>query len=300
MKIFSGSANKPLAEKVAKLLHTSLSPVEIHVFPDREKRVTILENVVGYDTVIIQPTAPPTEENYMELFFLVDAVKRTGAKSATVVIPYLGYQRQDHVFRSGEAVSLDVVAKTIQTVGVDKVITLDLHSVKIPEVFTIPVVHLSALSLFAKKIKEEHGEDNASLVSPDMGGIRRIKLISETLDIPFAAVEKNRDVATGDVAAKEVHGELRRRAFIVDDMISSGKTIEAAANLLRQRGVEEIWVFATHPVFSDHAPSILQESKVEKVFVTDSIYIPKEKHFPKLEIISVADMIAEAIANSKL
>jgi len=138
MKIFSGSSNKPLAEKIVKSLNTLISPLEIDIFPDGEKRVRVVDKVVGEDAVVVQSTSPNPNDCYMELFFIVDALKRSGAKSVTAVVPYLGYQRQDHVFRDGEAVSLEVVIETLQAVGMDRLITFDLHSIKIPELFSLP------------------------------------------------------------------------------------------------------------------------------------------------------------------
>src|ERR1035437_7471881 len=181
MNIFSGSASKKLAGKIAKDLNLELSPVEIFVFPDGEKRIRIQENVLGKDCIIIQSASTPPDENYMELFIMIDALKRSGAKSIKVVIPYLGYQRQDHIFRDGEAVSLEVIAEILTTVGMTQLFSFDLHSPKIPEVFSVPVHHLSALPIFAEKIKKDCNLSEIVLVSPDMGGIRRIKEVSEIL-----------------------------------------------------------------------------------------------------------------------
>ncbi len=336
MKIFSGSSNKTLAERVARQLGLGLSGLEIHVFPDKEKRIRVTENVVDKDTVVVQSCSTPADSNYMELFFIVDALKRSGAKRVTAIIPYLGYQRQDHIFRDGEAVSLEVVVKTLEATGMDRLVAFDLHSIKIPELFTIPVIHLSALPVFAEKIKQivgnraEVGNENflvhdakkgtgssrtsksasvhrenfipsprfsdTVLVSPDMGGIRRIKLISEMLNnMPFATIVKERNLATGEVSTQGIKGAIGKRVLIIDDMISSGGTIVSAADLLRKKGVSEIYVFATHPVLSKDAPLLLQKSAVKKVFVTDTISISKEKQFPKLEVLSVAGMIAGAI-----
>ena len=297
MKIFSGSSNKPLAEKIAQILKRELSELEIHVFPDEEKRIRVVERVVDEDCVAVQSTSTNADKNYMELFFIVDALKRSGAKMVTAVIPYLGYQRQDHVFRTGEGVSLEVVIKMLEAVGVDKVITFDLHSVRIPELFSIRVLHLSALSIFAKTIKDKGWDDNNTvLVSPDMGGIRRIKELSEMLgDLPYAAIEKDRDLVTGEISMGKMRGEVKKRVIIADDMISTGRTIAAAARLLGKKGAREILVVATHPVFSENASKILQQSIVEKIFVTDTIEVPKEKLFPKLSVLSVADMIAKKI-----
>ncbi len=299
MKIFSGTSNKPLAQKLAKDLGLKLSDLEVFVFPDGEKRIRILEKVLGEDVFVVQSASFPTDENYMQLFFILDALKRAGAKSITVVIAYFGYQRQDHMFREGEAVSVKVIAEILELLGINKLIAVDLHSIKIEEAFNIPVVHLSALSIFAKYIKEKKWDKNSTtLVSPDMGGIRRIKILSKMLDnMPYAVIEKNRDLATGKVTANKIEGKVGERAIIVDDMISSGGTIALAAKILKKQGVKEIYVFATHPVFSDKAPKILQESEVKKVFVTDTIFAPVEKRFPKLEILSISNLIATSLSS---
>jgi len=310
MKIFSGNSNKQLAEKTASDLGVKISPLEIFVFPDGERRIRVVDSVVDEKTVVFQSTSTPPDQNYMELFFMVDALKRSGASAVTAVIPYLGYERQDHVFRDGEAVSLDVIVKTLERVGVDKLVAFDLHSIKVPELFTIPVLHLSALDLFAQKIRELFPSDqnhkssiinrqSLILVSPDMGGIRRIKMLSESLDnMPFATVEKNRNLETGDISNSSMEGDVNGKiAIIVDDMISTGRTIVAAEKILLENGAKKVFVFATHAVFSGNAPELLENLKAEKVFVTDTIFIPKEKYFDKLEVISVSKTIAEGLKN---
>lgn len=322
MRIFSGSSNKPLAEQIAKELGISLSPLELHVFPDGETRVQVQEKVLDEDTVVVQSTSTPADHNYMELFFIVDALKRSGAKSVTAVIPYLGYQRQDHIFRDGEAVSLQVIVQTLEAVGVDTVIGCDFHTIRVPELFHIPVMHLSALPLFAEKIRElsvrnfvisstrerSHEDlsvtsflrdDNTVLVSPDRGGIRRIKLLSEMLDnMPFAVIEKNRDLSSGFVTAENIEGELAKRALIIDDMITSGKTMIAAAQLLQQKGAEEMHAFATHPVFSDDAKRLLDNSDIKKIYVTDTVFIPENRRPEKLEVLSFAKSISTSLQKS--
>ncbi|MBI2049406.1 ribose-phosphate pyrophosphokinase [Candidatus Roizmanbacteria bacterium] len=286
----------PLASKIADALGLRLSPLEVFVFPDGEKRIRILDKVLGEDTVAVQSTSSPTDENYMELFFIVDALKRSGAKSITAVIPYFGYQRQDHIFREGEAVSAKVIAQILETVGINKLIAVELHSIKIQEAFSITVSQLSALSIFAKFIKDKKMDKDATLISPDAGGIRRIKALSKMLsNIPFAFIEKNRDLASGEVTAEKIQGEIKKNVIIVDDMISSGGTIAIASELLKNKGVEDIIVFATHPVFSQNAPKVLQDSFVKSVYVTDTIFVPKEKQFPKLKILSVAEKIAKEL-----
>ncbi|MBI4080833.1 MAG: ribose-phosphate pyrophosphokinase [Candidatus Levybacteria bacterium] len=352
MKLFAGSSNIPLASKVAEKLGLELSPIEHHTFPDGEQRIMLMEKVSNQDAVVIQSTGMPTDKNYMELYFIIDALRRSGARSVTVVIPYLGYQRQDHIFREGEARSLEVVIRFMEQAGGTKFIGFDFHSVKIPELFLKPVVSLSALPLFAEKIREiyglsrlSHTENDARraqnstssqfpsslserqltskgkdksqkelafssfasgqptallqdtvLVSPDMGGLRRLEKMSELLGgMTTVSIEKNRDLKTGAIDASTIHGTLKKRALIIDDMISSGRTIVQASEMLARNGVEEQYVFATHPVFSEDAPMILQGSQVQKVFVTDSIHVPEEKQFAKLSIISIAELLAEQL-----
>ncbi|MBI2032835.1 MAG: ribose-phosphate pyrophosphokinase [Candidatus Levybacteria bacterium] len=298
MLLYSGTSNISLAKKIASSLNQELGNLEIHIFPDGERRVRVEDNVVDRDVVVIQTTSPKPELNYFELFFIADALKRSGAKSVTAVVAYLGYQRQDHVFRSGEAVSMDVIIKNLESLGIDKVITFDLHSIKIPELFKIPVVHLSALPIFAEEIKKitNNKFDEAVLVSPDMGGIRRIEMLSDMLGgISSSSIIKNRDLKSGNIESAEINGEVKQVAFVVDDMISTGRTIIAGANLLKEKGTEEVYVFATHPVFSFEDKGIFDEDIIKRVFVTDTIEIDIKKKFEKLEVLSIANLIAEEL-----
>src|ERR1035437_1076286 len=299
MNIFSGSASKKLAGKITKDLGLELSPVEIFVFPDGEKRIRIQENVVGRDCIIVQSASIPPDENYMELFIMIDALKRSGAKSIKVVIPYLGYQRQDHIFRSGEAVSLEVIAEILTGVGMTELFSFDMHSPKIPDIFTVPVKHLSALPIFAEKIKKDFNLDEIVLVSPDMGGIRRIKEVSEMLgNIPFATIEKNRDLGNGEINDSGLNGDVRGKiAVIIDDMISTGQTMVDAAELLLENGATKVFVFATHAVFAKDAGKLLQYSRIERVVVSDTIDVPAFNQFPKLEILSISETAAIALKN---
>lgn len=296
MKIFSGLSNKSLSEKIAKELGKKLAELDVFIFPDDERRIRVVEEVLDLDTVVIESTNKPAEKNYMELFFIVDALKRSGAKKVTAVIPYLGYQRQDHVFRSGEAVSLEVIVRTLEAVGVDKMISFDMHTPRIPDLFKIPVIHLSALPIFAEKIKEIDGKKGI-LISPDMGGIRRIKILSKLLNgAPFGSIEKNRDLETGHVVAEKITGDVKgKNVFLVDDMISTGGTILTACNLLREKGAKEVYVFATHAVFCKEAVQILKRANAKKIFVTDTIGVPDRKQFDNLEILSVAGIIAKEL-----
>lgn len=311
MKLFSGSSNISLAQKVADDLSISLSPVDTHIFPDGERRIRVGEDVVGEHVFVLQPANTPVDTNYMELFFLIDALKRSGAEFVTAIVPYFGYQRQDHIFRGGEAVSLEVVISILEKLGIDRLMSFDMHSVRIPDLFTIPVNHLSALPLFATVIPDlirdpgidsrlrGNDKDDAILVSPDMGGIARVKALSALLDdMSYIAIEKDRDLATGKLQSRGIaEGNLgeKKKAVIIDDMISSGKTLILAASELEKQGIQEIYAFATHAVFSEDAPQKLEESSIKNIFVTDTVAIPKEKQFAKLKILSVADIIAGEI-----
>ncbi len=297
MKIFSGNSNKILAVKVAAGLNIELSPVEIFMFPDGEKRIRIQEKVLDEDCVVVQSASIPPDENYMELFIMIDALRRSGAKTVKALIPYLGYQRQDHIFRDGEAVSLEVIANILKVVGMTEAFSFDLHSPKIPDVFPVPMHHLSALPVFAEKIKKDFKLDELVLVSPDMGGIRRIEEISDLLsNIPFATVTKNRDLSSGAINDSGLDGDVRgKTAVIVDDMISTGQTMVEAADLLLQNGALNVFAFATHAVLARDAGKLLQHSRLERVVVSDTIDIPNFKSFPKLEVLSIAETAAKAL-----
>ncbi len=299
MLIFSGSSNKNLAKKIAGRLGVSLSQIEIHTFPDKENRVRVIDKVLDKDVIVVQSTGVSPNRYYMELFFILDSLKRSGARSVTLVIPYLGYQRQDHIFRSGEAVSLEVIVNLIKTLKVDSVISFDLHSLRIEEFFKakrIKLYHLSALRVFAKEIERMEGNDLV-LVSPDMGGIRRIQLLSELLGnkIPCISIDKDRNLNTGEVTSTKINGEVKKRAIIVDDVISTGKTLISAAELLKKNGVEEIYVMATHGIFAGDAPEDLENSIIKKVIVSDTIEIRNNRRFNKLQMVSVSPLITKTL-----
>ncbi|MGE5042041.1 MAG: ribose-phosphate diphosphokinase [Candidatus Levyibacteriota bacterium] len=289
--------NRDLSEKLGSELSLPVIYPDLHIFPDGEMRIRVMEDVTDQEIILLKTHTSPVDSNVLQTMFLLDALKRNGAGLVTVVIPYLGYMRGDHMFRNGEGVPLEVVIKMLETFGAAKVVIIDPHSIKIPEMFTIPVANLSALEVFAGKIKSMNLDQHAyTLVTPDMGGIRRIKILSELLgNAPYATIEKNRDLETGAVEAAEVEGEIKKVIFVVDDMISSGGTIIKALDALREKGAEKMYVMATHAVFSENAPQLLERSKAKKVFVTDSMPISSQKQFKKLEVISLAPMIAKSL-----
>ena len=297
MFFLGDSQNKSLSFTLAKGLGLECNFPDVHVFPDTEKRVRIMQEVIDQDVVLFKSLSSPVDGNVMELCMLIDALKRNGAKEITGVIPYFPYQRADHIFRTGEAVPLEVVIKMVEGAGLARIVVADPHSIKIPEMFSIPITDVLAVPLFAEKIRELATDlRKVSVVSPDMGGIRRIKLLAETLeDVGYAAVNKDRDLETGSVAATRHEGEIREVCFIVDDMISTGHTVVESVDYLLENGAKQVFIMVTHPVFSEEASSILQASNAERVFVTDSIEVPNEKKFAKLEILFIANLLVKAI-----
>lgn len=296
MVLIGDEQNKSLSEGLAAELKLPLHYPDITVFPDGERRIRILQEVADQDVILVKTSSITDNPDSLvvETAFVIDAVKRSGAKSVTGIIPYLPYCRADHVFRSGEAVPLEVVIKLYESAGLSKIVFVDPHTIKMPEMFEIDTVNISALSLFAEKI-EEIGFDkkNSVIVSPDMGGLRRMEQLSDMLGgVSFTSIEKDRDYETGDIKASGIHGEVKETCFIVDDIISSGRTIVQAVDKLSDLGAKNIYVFATHPVFSEEVTKILKECKAKNVFVTDSIPVAAEKHFPHLEILSLARQIA--------
>lgn len=299
MIFFGDETNKSLSEGLAAELKTPLNYPDIAVFPDGERRIRILEDVVEKDVVFLKTSTSNNNPDsfVIETAFLIDAIKRSGADKITGIIPYLPYCRADHVFRDGEAVPLEVVIKLFEEAGLSKIIFVDPHTIKMPEMFSIDVVNLSALSLFAEKIKEiGFDKKNSVIVSPDMGGLRRMEQLSEMLEgLEFTSIEKDRDYETGEIKASGIHGEVKKTCFVIDDIISSGRTIVQAVEKLSSLGAKEIYVFATHPVFSEDAAKILKSSKAKKVFVTDAIPVPGEKKFEALEVLSLGSEIGRAI-----
>jgi len=299
MLFYGDPDNTTLSEAVAKGLGVELYYPEIDVFADGEKRVRLAEDVVGKNVVILKSLCTPVDDNVIKLAFTLDAAKRSGAEKAIALIPYLGYSRGDHLFRSGESVSLEVVIKILQANNVDSVALIDPHSIRIPEMFEAPTTDLSALPVFAEKIREiEPDLSKITLVTPDIGGMRRIKMLSEMLDdANYACINKDRDLKTGNITMKGTEGDFKGTCFVVDDMIATGGTIVQAANHLYEVGIKEIYVLATHALLNGNASEKLQNSQAKKVLVADTVPVTKDKAFEKLEVISCSALLIDYIQN---
>jgi ribose-phosphate pyrophosphokinase len=299
MVFFGDEKNQSLSKGLAGQFSTPLFYPDVNVFSDGERRVRLTHPVVEKDVFFLKTASitPNIDSFIIETAFLIDAIKRSGARSITGIIPYLPYGRADHLFQEGEAVPFEVIIHLFENAGLTRIVFADPHTVKISEMFTIDTVNVSALSLFASKIREI-GFDRRScvLVTPDGGGLRKVKMLSRLLDnAPYVALEKKRDHTTGKVKVEGIEGDVMLTCFVIDDMISSGSTIVKAIAELEKRGARNIYVFTTHPVFSNNAVGILQESKALKVFVTDSIPVSNEKQFKKLEVLSLCDLIASKL-----
>lgn len=298
--IFLGDdQNKELSEGLAAALSSPLKYPEITVFPDGERRIRLNDSVVEKDVVFLKTgsVTPNVDSFIVETAFLIDAIKRSGADSVTGVIPYIPYSRADHVFRDGEAVPLEVVIHMFENAGLSKIVFVDPHTIKMQEMFSIEVDNLSALPLFAETIKTlEFDRENAVIVSPDMGGLRRMEQLSQMLNnMPFASIEKDRNYDDGSIKANGIHGEIKKTCFVVDDIISSGRTIVQAVEKLKDKGAEDVYVFATHPVLSEEASHILEKCGAKKIYVTDSLPVRQEKRFETLEVLTLAPLLAKSL-----
>ena len=293
-KLISGTANKKLADEIAKILKVPLTPVEIKRFSDGETYCRVLESVRGCDVYLIQPTSADANLNLMELLIMVDALKRSSPDKITAVIPYYGYCRQDKKTKPREPITAKLVANMIQVAGVDRVIMFDLHVPQVQGFFDIPSDNLDVIPLFADYIAGKKQKEIV-IVSPDAGGAARARAFGKVLNAPIAIVDKRRP----EPNVAEVHnviGDVQgKTAFIVDDIIDTAGSITESANILLKFGAKEVYALGTHGVLSNPAAEKISKSHLKEVVVTNTIYVPKEKMIGKLKVISVAPLLAETI-----
>lgn len=293
-KLISGTANKKLADEVAKILRVPLTPVEIKRFHDGEIYCRVLESVRGCDVFIIQPTSPDASLNLMELLILVDALKRSSPDKITAVIPYYGYCRQDKKTKPREPITAKLVANMIQTAGVDRVIMFDMHVAQVQGFFDIPSDNLDVIPLFADYIASKKLR-NIVIVSPDAGGAARAREFGKVLHAPIAIVDKRRP-EPNIAEVEHVIGDVEHKtAFLVDDIIDTAGSITEAANILLKFGAKEVYALATHGVLSNPAIERISKSPLKEVVFTNTVNIPKEKIISKVKVISIAPLLAETI-----
>lgn len=304
MKLFSGSANPTLSQKVADKLGIPLSKAEIVRFENSEIRIHIEEEVKNETCYVIQPTANPADTHLMELFFFCDALRRQEAKKVIAIIPYFGYARQDVQHRPGECVSANVVIRFLETIGFYKVYVINLHDEATEGVFSIPFKNINAFPILAKEIQKYIGKVNTetvAVVSPDHGGVERARKFGDELfghvEHSISVVEKRRDLSSiHKSVALDLYGDVKgKTAILVDDMITSGGTLMHAAQLCLDRGATRVLTAVIHHDFGPKAPKLLQASAIEKIFMTDTIALRDDQKFAKLVEVSVSGMISEVI-----
>jgi len=296
--VFSGNANRPLAEAVCKELGIRMGKALVSRFSDGEVQVEIEENVRRQEVFVIQPTNAPSAENLVELLVLIDALKRASASSVTAVVPYFGYARQDRRPRSARVpITAKVVAKMFSTAGADRVLTVDLHADQIQGFFDIPVDNVYASPLLLADIWRAHGTDNLIVVSPDVGGVVRARAIAKRLDdADLAIIDKRRpraNVATVMNIIGDVEGKV---CVLVDDIVDTAGTLCAAAGALKARGAQKVVAYCTHPVLSGAALDNVTKSQLDELVVTDTITLSDAaKACGRIRQLSVAELLAETI-----
>jgi ribose-phosphate pyrophosphokinase len=295
LRLFSGSANTPLAQEIARYLGIDLGPMICKHFADGETYIQIQESIRGCDVYLIQPTCNPVNDRLMELFITIDACRRASARQITAVLPYYGYARADRKTAGRESITAKLVANQITAAGADRVIAMDLHSAQIQGYFDIPLDHVYGSPVLFDYILSKKLEDIV-VVSPDVGGVARARAFAKKLnDVPLAIVDKRRQ-AHNVAEVMNVIGDVSgKTAILVDDMIDTGGTISEAAKMLRKEGARQVYACATHAVFSPPAIERLSSGVFEEVMVTNTLPIPEDQRFPQLTVLSVANLLGEAI-----
>jgi ribose-phosphate pyrophosphokinase len=296
--LFAGSANRPLSQKIAETLGTTLSPATLRRFSDGEVFVEIGENVRGKDVYILQSTCYPVNDNLMELLIMIDALKRASVNSVTAVMPYYGYARQDRKVAPRTPISAKLVADILTAAGCSRVVSMDLHAGQIQGFFNIPFDNLYALPVIVDHLKtlSADNEDDVVLVSPDAGGVERARAFAKRLNASVAMIDKRR---TGPNVAKAMHlvGSVEgKTAIILDDMIDTAGTLVEAADTVKKHGARRVLAAATHAVLSGPAIQRIRDSHLEQVIVCDTVPLRDEaKALSKIHVLSVAGLLAEAI-----
>lgn len=296
MMVFTGNANPKLAQDVVRRLGIPLGAATVGRFSDGEINVEILENVRGQDVFILQPTCAPTNDNLMELIVLVDALKRASAWRITAALPYFGYARQDRRPRSARVpITAKVVANMLQAVGVQRVLTMDLHADQIQGFFDIPVDNIYATPVLLDDLEKQRYE-NLMVVSPDVGGVVRARAFAKRLDCDLAIIDKRRPKANVS-EVMNIIGEVKgRTCVIMDDIVDTAGTLCKAAQALKENGATRVLAYCTHPVLSGTAVARIQDSELDELVVTDTIPLRDDaRACPKIRQISVSALIADTL-----
>ncbi len=294
LKIFTGNANIGLSKEIANEIGVDLGRLQATRFRDGEIQVKLGESVRGSNVFLIQPTSAPVNEHLMELLVTIDALKRASAKSINVVIPYYGYARQDRKSRARDPITAKLVADLIQTAGATRVICMDLHAGQIQGFFNIPLDHLVGMPILADYFLGKNLGD-VVVVSPDLGGVTRARQMAERLESSIAIIDKRRP-EPNVAEVMNIIGDIEgKTAILIDDMIDTAGTITLAAKALLEKGAKEVYACCTHAVLSPPAIERLEEAPIKEVVVTNTISLREDQKIDKMVILSVAQIIAEAI-----
>ena len=295
LRIFSGNANPDLAREIAAYLGTTVGDAVINRFNNGEVQVMINESVRGKDIFIVQPTCGPSvNDNVMELLIMEDAFKRASASHITAIIPYYGYARQDRKARGREPITAKLMADLLESAGITRVVTIDLHAAQIQGFFNIPFDHMPGGPILAEYIKEKNLDDMI-VVSPDLGGVSRARNMAERLNCGLAIIDKRRP-EPGVAEVMNLIGSVEgKTAILVDDMVDTAGSLTEGARALKKFGAKEIYACCTHPVLTDPALSRIAQSDITELVVTNTIPLPPAKKHPKIKVLSVAPILAETV-----
>ena len=296
LMVFTGNANPKLAQEVVKRLNIPLGQASVGKFSDGEVMVELNENVRGHDCFVLQPTCAPTNDNLMEVLVMVDALRRASAGRITAAIPYFGYARQDRRPRSARvAISAKVVANMIQAVGVDRVLTMDLHADQIQGFFDVPVDNIYATPILLGDVWK-HNYENLIVVSPEVGGVVRARAMAKRLESDLAIIDKRRPKANVSEVMNIIGDVEGRTCVIMDDMVDTAGTLTKAAEALKENGAIRVLAYCTHPVLSGGAVARIEDSELDELVVTNSIPLSAEAAASKkIRVLSVAGLLAETI-----
>lgn len=294
LKIFTGNANPALAKKICDYLGLPLGEAFVGRFNNGEVQIMIDESVRGKDVFIIQPTSYPVNDNLMELMVMADALKRASARHITAVVPYYGYARQDRKTRGREPITAKLVANLMQTAGITRLVTIDLHAGQIQGFFDVPVDHLFGASILAKYINEKNMED-VIVVSPDLGGVTRARDLADRIGAPIAIIEKKRP-EPGVAKVMNLIGDVAgKNCIIIDDIVDTAGSLVEGAKALEEFGAKSVTAAVTHAVLTDPASERIANSNIKELIVTNTIPLPENCNLPNITQLSVAPLLGEAI-----
>jgi ribose-phosphate pyrophosphokinase len=296
LKLFTGNANRALAEEIGQYLHVPLGEAEVSRFSDGEVFVQVNENVRGTDVFIVQPTCPPVNDSLMELLIMIDAFKRASAHRITAVLPYYGYARQDRKVQGRMPISAKLVADLLEAAGVNRVLALDLHAGQIQGFFNVPVDHLFAGPVVMIDYLRKKELRDPVVVSPDAGGVERARAIAKRLDAGLAIIDKRREGPNSAVAMHLIGDVDGRDAVVIDDMIDTAGTLVQAVGAIQREGARRILACGVHAVLSGPAIERIKASPIEEVVVTNSIPLTADKRAAaRITVLTVAPLLGEAI-----